>query len=118
MALSSIYDASFGSIGFLELFDGGLSGPEAGVAEVFTEYHHDGSDDTTLVLFGKQIRTLELPIACMAAQRTSLEGAQGSTATLTYHRGAESGWTLIAVRDMRKVRKVDAYKGVLVLKKA
>lgn len=78
--ISAFYDGSFGSAQFWVQDPA----PRPTRDEVIGDYHHDGSDDNTVVAFGRRSRTLELTVACNATDAAALETAQGTSATLDY----------------------------------
>ncbi len=49
-----------------------------------TVYHHDGSDDSTVVTFGLIAPTLDITVACDETNYTALLSARNTSATLDY----------------------------------
>lgn len=100
--LSARYDGSFGGVSFWEQFDNGLSAAEPDIREEATIIHIPGSNNSVIQSTGKIARTLELPVAVMAAQLTSLRAKVGTTGTLVYHAGSASA-RLTGLSGARKV---------------
>jgi hypothetical protein len=111
---SESYDASFKSIGFLELFESSYSSAEQDTEEEIAVQHLPGSNTSIIQSSGRLKTALTLPIAALSSQISSLRAAVGSSGTLAWHKGSQTG-RLTKVSGVQKVRGLDVYKAVLTL---
>lgn len=109
VSLSNLYSGSFGSVGFMELYESAMSPAEPDVTEDYTLTHIPGGDTTLLQTSGKVATSFELPVACDGAQKNALRSKVGDDDTLSYHEG-EISCHLLAVVDIRRVAGLEIYK--------
>lgn len=91
--LAPAYDGSFGSIGFMQLVP--LTSPP--VLEGITNYHIPSTNNNTAIYTGLLFREWSIKVAVDAAERTSLESAVPSNATLTLPGGTWGNARLKAI---------------------
>ncbi len=112
MSISSYYDGSFNSVGFMELFDGGMSGDDYPVDTEITIVHYPGGNNNAVKSGGKKAKILELPIVADGSDVTSLEGLVNSSHSLVYRRGTVTAF-LQKVSARKKMKQQDIHRAVL-----
>src|SRR5690349_14733685 len=104
MSITALYDGSFASEPFMELWSDGQSADDYPVdarAEI-VKYAGGGHGIKTS---GLEPKILELPIAATNSDMDDLEAKADSTGTLVYSRGSSGSWYLKTVRGRRRVGK-------------
>lgn len=91
--LAPAYDGSFGSIGFMQLVP--LTSPP--VVEGKTNYHIPSTNSNASINTGLLFREWTIKVAVDAAERSSLESAVASNATLTLPSGSWGNARLSAI---------------------
>ncbi len=99
-SLTNMYDASFDSNGFVELYNNQLViEPDTAIETSIT--HIPGGNTTVVQSSGLIAQTLDLPIAAEGSIITTLRGLVGSRKTLVTHSGSTSA-RLLHVKGVQK----------------
>jgi hypothetical protein len=96
--IADIYNASFGSIDFLEDHKSGFSPSDAPREVEYNVIHIPGGNTNIVQRVGLKVRELTLTIAADTDDMDDLAGAIDTSATLVYSRGSVSA-RLVALTD-------------------
>jgi hypothetical protein len=114
--LTSAYDGTFKSIGFMELYADGVTGAQPDTEEEVTLQHIPGGDRTVLQSAGRLMGSLTVPVGVQGAQLASLRAAVGSSGSLVWSGGTRTA-RLSKVSGVQKGASTggggDAYKAQL-----